>query len=64
MLTIYWEYLGLVSDADYAMKNYAKLESYERNGILLGDTLLVSMETAENPLDLALIRKKIETFLK
>lgn len=62
--TVYWEHLGLVSDADYATKNYAKLESYERNGILLGDTLLVSMETAQNPLDLALIRKKIETFLK
>ncbi len=62
--TIYWEHLGLVCDTEYAMKNFAKLEIYERNGILLGDTLLVSMETLENPLDLVLIRKKIEVFLK
>lgn len=61
---IYWEHLGLLDDGEYAIKNYAKIEMYERAGYLLGDTLLVSMESPQKPLDVALIRKKIEMFLK
>lgn len=61
--TIYWEHLGLLNADDYALKNYMKLESYEKNGIFLGDSLIISMETPEMPLDIALIRKKIEKFL-
>lgn len=48
---------------DYAAKNLAKLEAYEKNGILLGDALIISTESTDNPLDIMLIRKKIETFL-
>ncbi|MBR4733853.1 MAG: hypothetical protein IK081_13915 [Lachnospiraceae bacterium] len=61
--TVYWEHLGLLNENEYASKNYLKIEAYEKSGILLGDKLLISMETAENPLDVSLIRRKIERFL-
>ncbi len=48
----------------YASKNYEKLALYEKNGILLGDTLMISFETEECPLNTAVLRKKIEAVLK
>lgn len=62
--TFYWEHLGLLSEEEYATKNFEKMATYEKCGILLGGSLIISMETAEQPLDIAVIRKKIERFLK
>lgn len=62
--TFAWEHLGLLNSNEYASKNFSKLEVYEKNGILLGDSLIITLETPDNPLDVALIRRKIETFLK
>ena len=61
--TIYWEHFGLIDENDYAAKNYLKIEAYEKSGILLGDKLIISMETADHPLDVSLIRSKIDRFL-
>ena len=61
--TFYWEHLGIVSDDDYASKNFRKIELYEKNGILLGDRLIVSMESRGMSLDVGLIKKKVEEFL-
>ncbi|MBO4478007.1 MAG: hypothetical protein J5757_06730 [Lachnospiraceae bacterium] len=61
--TIYWEHLGLPNASEYATKNYTKLETYERNGILLGDNLILTLESPDYPLDTGLIRKKIELLL-
>ncbi|MBR6150690.1 MAG: hypothetical protein IKQ25_05365 [Lachnospiraceae bacterium] len=62
--TIYWEHLGLLDMDAYANKNHEKLALYEQNGILLGDTLMISFETAECPLNTTVLRKKIEAILK
>ncbi len=62
--TIYWEHLGMVGVADYAAKNLTKLEMYEKNGLLLGDNLIVSIETPDSTLDIAAVKRKIELFLK
>jgi len=62
--TIYWEHLGLLNMDAYVSKNHEKLALYEQNGILLGDTLMVSFETADCPLNIAVLRKKIEAILK
>ncbi len=62
--TIYWEHLGLMEASDYEVKNYEKIESYEAHGILLGDQLIISMETNERPFNVNLIRSKIDRFLK
>lgn len=61
--TIYWEHLGLASDVDYASKNLEKLNIYEKNGIMLGTDLVVSMETEFLPLDIKLIEEKIKWYL-
>lgn len=62
--TIYWEHLGLVQSNEYAAKNYLKLEYYEKNDILMGENLIVTSESADFPLDVSLIRRKIDLFLK
>lgn len=61
--TVYWEHLGLLDNYDYSTKNFAKIETYENNGIYVGDTLLISIETTNNPLNVSVIRDKIEMFL-
>ena len=59
----YWEHLGLLGNDEYENKNFEKIETYERNGIMIGDDLILSLETREHPLRTADIRRKIEKFL-
>ncbi len=61
--TYYWEHLGLISDGEYASKNLEKINQYEERGIILGDNLLISMESEESPLNVKLIEKKIQRYL-
>lgn len=61
--TYYWEHLGLISDLEYASKNLYKLYTYEKNGYIIGENLLISMETPDMPLDTKYIKKKIEKYL-
>ncbi|MCR4955257.1 MAG: hypothetical protein K6A30_01045 [Lachnospiraceae bacterium] len=59
----YWEHLGLISDMEYATKNMRKMQIYEENGYLLGQNLIVTMESAEIPLQMKLVEEKIKAFL-
>lgn len=61
--TYYWEHLGYISDGDYASKNLMKLRKYEEAGYFIGDNLLLSMESAKNPLNIKEIEAKIESYL-
>ncbi|MCR5417075.1 MAG: hypothetical protein K6E79_09790 [Pseudobutyrivibrio sp.] len=61
--TIYWEHLGIVSDIEYATKNFKKIQGYEKNDYLLGRDLIITMESAEAPIDVKLVEKKIKEFL-
>ncbi|MBR5953238.1 MAG: hypothetical protein IKZ85_08190 [Pseudobutyrivibrio sp.] len=61
--TIYWEHLGIVADIEYATKNFKKIQGYEKNGYLLGRDLIITMESAEAPIDVKLVEKKIKEFL-
>ena len=61
--TVFWEHLGLLSNEDYAAKNFKKICEYEKSGIILGDNLIVSMESESIPLDIKLIEKKLNLFL-
>ncbi len=61
--TLYWEHLGIVSDMEYATKNFKKLQNYERNGFLLGRDLITTMESADLPIDIKLVEQKIKEFL-
>ena len=61
--TYLWEHLGLISDEDYEKKNMSKIDIYERNGYVLGDNLIISLETAEKPIDIELVEYKINKLL-
>ena len=61
--TIYWEHLGLISDIEYATKNFKKIQGYEKNGYLLGRDLITTMESGETPIDIKLVEEKIKEFL-
>ncbi len=54
------EHFGMMDDPAYAEKNVDKLHDYERNGFVLGDDLLITMETKKFPLE----RKVIEELIK
>ena len=61
--TIYWEHLGKADDDDYATRNFAKLMDYEKSGLILGDNLIVTLETKDSQLDIGLVEKKVQQFL-
>ena len=60
----YWEHLGMCSDPEYAIKNLGKIRRYEENGYFLGDQLLISIESEDNPLTVKSIEEMIEKYLK
>jgi len=61
--TIYWEHLGILSDLEYATKNFKKIQAYEKYGYLQGRDLIITMEFKETPIDIKLIEEKIREFL-
>lgn len=56
---IWVEHLGMMDSISYSDDNVMKLHMYERNGFILGDDLLITMETRRSPLE----RKSIETLI-
>lgn len=60
---MYWEHFGLVDDFDYREKSMHKLSIYEKNDIYIGDNLIVTWESAEQPLNVKAIERKIEKYL-
>ena len=61
--TIYWEHLGMTSDIEYAVKNFKKIQAYEKYGYLQGRDLITTMESSEAPIDVKLVEEKIREFL-
>lgn len=60
---IYWEHLGKMDDPDYARKNTFRINIYQKHGIYLGDSLIVTMETSTLPLDVKLVDELIKHYL-
>lgn len=61
--TYYWEHLGLVSDIDYAIKNFLKLQEYISNGVFPGRDLILSIESENKSLDVISVDKMIKEYL-
>jgi hypothetical protein len=61
--TIYWEHLGKAGEERYATKNFNKLMDYEKNGLILGDNLIITLESEKQPLDVDIVHRKIKEFL-
>lgn len=58
-----WEHLGRMDDPEYAKKTIAKLRSYSKNGFVLGQNLIVTMECEGNPLNRSEVEKLLKLFL-
>ncbi len=61
--TIYWEHLGRCGEATYAIKNFNKLMDYEEQGLIVGDNLIITIETLERPLNVGIVEEKAKLFL-
>ncbi len=61
---IYYEHLGRMDDEDYANKNTRKIINYNKNDLVLGDNLFVTMETKRNPLDVRVLDNLIQRKFK
>lgn len=57
---IIWEHLGRMDKPDYAEKNVYKINCYERSGYYLGDNLILTFETMQNPLNQKIVNAIIQ----
>ena len=59
----YYEHFGMMDNTEYCEKAFLKISHYEKNGIFLGEQLLISYETRKNPLNIQNINQKIQKYL-
>lgn len=57
------EHLGMMDKISYCESAMQKIDMYEKNGILLGDGLIITHETSGNPLDINVLEQYVERFL-
>ena len=58
--TIYWEHLGLINQDEYAVRNLEKLHEYEESSLILGENLLISIESTKKGLNTKLVEMQIK----
>ena len=61
--TLYWEHLGLMDDTAYARSAVQRVDDYERNGIFLGEQLIISSETSRIPLNSIKVERMIRHYI-
>lgn len=59
-LKIYWEHVGLLHDEDYRKRTMKKFMDYYLNEIIMPDSLILTMETADGAIDIAAIDRVIK----
>ena len=57
------EHFGMMDKPSYYESAIYKLDIYEKNGFLLGDSLILFHETSTNPLSINVVRKYSELYL-
>lgn len=57
---IYWEHMGLLDDPEYRSHAFAKIATYEKNGLLSGNRLIITFESEEHPLNMEVIKMQVE----
>jgi len=60
---IIWEHFGLLDDENYSIIAEKKITVFAKSGYIPGRNLIISAETAENPLDSLTIDKIIHQYL-
>lgn len=61
---IYWEHEGMMDDPDYVENVIKKTDSYEKNGIYVGERLIVTQETSRMVLKTSEIERKVQRYLR
>ena len=59
----YWEHCGKMDDPEYSSNLTARISEYLKKGIIPGKNLILSMETADIPLNTKDVERMIEVFL-
>lgn len=61
--TIYLEHFGMMDYPEYSAKAVKKIAKYTENGYYMGDTLLCTFETSEEPLDMRIVEKMLKHYM-
>lgn len=61
---IYWEHEGMMDKPEYAVKAVKKLNSYQKNGILPGERLILTFETEQDVLNTSIVKQLVDRYLK
>ena len=56
---IYWEHFGMMDNTAYCEKAVYKINCYQKAGFYIGEQLILTFETAKNPLDTELVEHLI-----
>lgn len=60
---IYWEHEGMMDKPEYAKSAVKKIASYQRNGIHLGERLILTFETELTVLNSQIVEELVEKYL-
>ena len=60
--TIVWEHLGKMHDPGYVERNLRKINAYLKNGYVLGETLILTFESTNIPIDTTIIEGIIKHY--
>lgn len=60
---VYWEHFGMMDNEIYAKNAFMKLQIYNAEGIMLGDNLIATFETRDNPLNSVKVQNIIQSEL-
>lgn len=60
---VYLEHEGRMDDPIYAQAAIKKINTYESNGIFVGERLILTFETSTTPLSTKVIERKLERYL-
>lgn len=61
---VYFEHFGMMDNPEYSQKAIQKIETYSKNGIYIGKKLLVTFETYKKTVDMRVVEKMLETFIR
>lgn len=61
---IYYEHFGLMEKPEYCEKALHKLQTFARNGIVLGQNLIATFESEDVPLDVHILEEMLEASVR
>ena len=60
--TIVWEHLGKMGDPAYVERNLRKINAYLKAGYVIGETLILTFESASQPISTSVIEKTVKHY--